>query len=173
MVGLLTFFVLLTIGFFFGRAQEARHFRVLEAAEAEMAHIQILTVKTLPEGLAPGAELVTGNVVIAIDYFKSLMASIRMVFGGRLNAYDSLMERARREAVLRVQREADRIGANAVYNIKLETSTIGQAPQPITGMELLAYGTAVKFANVATPSQTLNSASDSPLTPPLAPPSPL
>jgi len=58
--------------------------------------------------------------------------------------YDSLLSRARREAIIRMMREADALGADAIYNVRVEFSAIGAQPQAIGGAELLAYGTAVK-----------------------------
>ena len=66
-----------------------------------------------------------------------------MLFGGRLSGYQSLVERARREAIVRMQKEADALGANVIYNMRIEFSVIGQQPQ-LSGAELLAYGTALK-----------------------------
>ena len=135
---------LLALGFFVGRSKERTHFKQIEIQEANLAHIKALSLKRLPDDLDAGASLVTGNVVVAVDYFKKLMAMIRMVFGGRLRSYDSLMERARREVLLRVKQQAHDRGADAIYNLRFEYSTIGQQPR-ISGVEILAYGTAVKY----------------------------
>jgi uncharacterized protein YbjQ (UPF0145 family) len=67
-----------------------------------------------------------------------------MIFGGKLGMYDSLLARARREAIIRMMRDADAIGADAIYNVRVEFSAIGAQPQAIAGAELLAYGTAGK-----------------------------
>lgn len=136
---LIIFITLFIIGLVFGKYNEKRHFSRLEKAEKELSHIKVLNIKTLPLNLDVGGILVTGNVVIAIDYFKMVMAALRIFLGGRLNSYSSLIERARREAVIRMQRSADKMGADAIYNTRLEFSAVGQ------GAELLAYGTAVKL----------------------------
>lgn len=146
MGGLLSFIILLAIGIIFGGMNERRHFERLKRDEAELSHIKVLSIKTLPGGLEPGGALVTGSVVVAVDYFKKIMANIRMFFGGRLNSYESLLERARREAIVRMMREADAIGADMIYNARVEFSAIGAQPQAIGGAELLAYGTAVKLS---------------------------
>lgn len=146
MVTFLTFLFLLGLGFFFGRVNEAHHLRRLEREEAELAHIRLISQKTIVEAVEPGGVLVSGNVVVAIDYFKKIMAAIRMVFGGKLNSYQTLLMRARREALIRMMREADDLGANAIYNVRLEFSAVGAQPQAIGGAELLAYGTAVRLA---------------------------
>lgn len=143
MGGLLTFIILLTLGIVFGRRNERNHLSRLRTAEEEMSHIKVLTIKTLPPNFAQGGALVQGNVVIAVDYFKVIMSAIRMIFGGRLNSYETLLERARREAIVRMQKEAMSLGANVIYNARVEFSAVGQQPQKIGGAELLAYGTAV------------------------------
>lgn len=147
MGGLLTTLALIFIGWFFGRRTERRHLAALDAGEAALAHIPIYNLRHVPEGVATELEadaiMVTGNVVIAFDYFKRIAGAFRGFFGGEVVSYSRMMDRARREAVLRLHQEAARLGADAVYNVRVEFSTIGQMPQ-ISGAELLAYGTAVK-----------------------------
>lgn len=145
MGGLLTFLFLLSLGIIFGRANERGHLKRLRAEEEDMAHIKVLSIKTLPPNLAQGGALVQGNVVIAVDYFKVIMSTIRMIFGGRLNSYETLLDRARREAIIRMQKDAESLGADAIYNTRVEFSAVGQQPQKIGGAELLAYGTAVRY----------------------------
>jgi len=143
MTSLITFIVLLCSGVIFGSLNERKHFTRLRKAEAELSHVKVLNIKHPIHPLEEGGVLVTGNVVIAIDYFKKITATLRMIFGGRLNSYESLMERARREAIVRMQRKAVELGADTIYNARVEFSTVGQQPR-ISGAELLAYGTAVK-----------------------------
>ncbi len=145
MGGLLTFLFLLSLGIIFGRANEKSHLKRLSAEEDQMSHIKVLSIKTLPPNLAQGGALVQGNVVIAVDYFKVIMSTIRMIFGGRLNSYETLLDRARREAIIRMQKDAESLGADAIYNARVEFSAVGQQPQKIGGAELFAYGTAVRF----------------------------
>lgn len=146
MGSLITFIVLMCLGYFVGRAKEAAHIRRLDAGEAELSYIQINTLKHVTEPLEPGGVLVSGNVVVAVDYFKKVIAGLQMLFGGNLRMYNSLLSRARREAVLRMLREAEALGADAVYNVRIEFSAIGAQPVQIGGAEMLAYGTAVKRA---------------------------
>lgn len=138
-----TFIALVLIGIIIGGINERRHFRRLQEQEAELAHITIVNLKRVPTG-PEGAILVSGNVVIAIDYFKKIMAGLRLFFGGELRSYQSLLIRARREAIIRMKREADTLGANMIYNVRIEFSTVGAQPQVFGGTEMLAYGTAVK-----------------------------
>lgn len=147
MGGLITVTILLLIGLIFGRINEANHFKRLALAEAELSDIAAYNLKTLPPSLMDDGVLVTGNVVIAVDYFKKIAAGIKGLFGGHIRSYESLVERARREAIVRMKQEAKAAGANAVYNVRLEFSTMGeQSKHAFGGVELLAYGTAVRRA---------------------------
>lgn len=92
--------------------------------------------------------MVSGSVVISIDYFKRLLGNLRNLFGGRVKAYESLLDRARREAILRMKEDALSRGGEMITNLKMETSTLtGAANQrgQIGSVEVIAYGTAVIF----------------------------
>ena len=145
MGGFLIAGLLLIIGIIFGSMNERKHFAQIEKAETELSDIKVLNIKTLPDNLETGGALVSGNVVIAVDYFKVFIAGFIMLFGGRVSAYEKMMERARREALIRMQREAKELGADAIYNTRIEFSAVGQRPNKIGGAELLAYGTAVRY----------------------------
>ncbi len=149
--------ILIAIGVVFGTLNERRHFKRLRKDEAALSHIKVYNLKSIPAHLAneleDGGVLVSGNVVIAIDYFKRVISGLKMFIGGRLGHYESLVERARREAIVRMQKKAQAMGANAIYNARIEFSVIGQQPQ-MSGAELLAYGTAVKSRDIAIDGQT-------------------
>src|SRR5262245_52242306 len=107
MIELTSFVVLLAIGLFFGRANEQRHFRELAVLEDTLRDIVVCSGR----GPADGGDfrsgtLVVGSVVIAEDYFKRVAASLKSLFGGRLIAYESLLERGRREAIVRMKEQA-------------------------------------------------------------------
>jgi len=125
---------------------ERNHFARLKRDEEELSDILTVNLKDLPLDMYPNGTLVTGNVVVAVDYFKKIATAIKQLFGGRLGSYESLVERARREAIVRMKKDARELGANAVYNVRLEFSSLGQQPrQAFGGVELFAYGTAVKL----------------------------
>lgn len=138
------FAALLGSGFLVGRVVEAAHFRRLKSAEAEFAHLVVSDLRTLPTNWQAEAPiLVSGAVVVATDYFKVFVAGLRSLVGGNVRGYETLIERARREAVVRMLREADRLGANAVWNVRIETSMVG-GRAGAGGVEALAYGTALQ-----------------------------
>lgn len=128
--------VLVLVGYIFGRLAERGHYKRLRNEEAELAHVLVFAQRKLPPGARPAGGMVQGAVVIGQDYFKALLAGLRQIFGGRVSAYETLLDRARREAVIRMKRSADAQGATMVTNIKFSTTRIGIA------LEVVAYGTA-------------------------------
>ncbi|GAA4873643.1 YbjQ family protein [Ferrimonas pelagia] len=136
---------LLVIGYLFGRHAEQSHFERLREAEAQLQSLLMFSEKRIPPQFQPcEVKLVGGNTVIAVDYFKVMAAALRNFFGGRVAAYESLVERARRESIVRMKREAQALGASAVFNVRIETSSISKgAKEQQVSVEVYAYGTAV------------------------------
>ena len=147
MIELTIFVVLLGIGLFFGRANEQRHFRELAALEDTLGDIVVCSGRGAADGggFCSGT-LVVGSVVIAEDYFKRVAASLKSLLGGRLVAYESLLERGRREAIVRMKEQARKLGATQIVNMRLETASLSEdfsGRQPMFSAEFLAYGTAL------------------------------
>lgn len=82
--------------------------------------------------------VVSGSTVRAKHIGKDIMASFKNIVGGELKAYTELIAEAREDAVGRMVREAESLGANAVVNVRFSTSSVAQG-----AAELFAYGTAV------------------------------
>lgn len=139
------FVVFLTLGYTVGRVAEKRHYRSILRREATLSDLMIVTTKTLPaRAVAPKTQLVMGSVVISVDYFKRFVAGLRMLFGGRVHTYESLLDRGRREALLRMQERAKKLGADMIFNVRFETSSISKgAGKSLGSAEVLAYGTAI------------------------------
>ena len=139
------FIVLVGLGFFFGRHAESKHYKSIFAREDELRAIVVTTERfARPNHTHHTALLVSGSVVISVDYFKVVAAGLRKLIGGRIRSYESLLDRARRESILRMQAQAKAMGAELVINMKFETSRIsGSAGKGVGSMEVLAYGTAL------------------------------
>jgi uncharacterized protein YbjQ (UPF0145 family) len=137
---------LLLLGYGAGRWQERRHFRSIRQREEALRHVVALNTRYVPEGmLATGAQLVTGGVVISSDYFKTFVAGFRAFFGGRFRGYETLLERARREALLRLKEDAQAAGATLVIGVRFQSTTIAGSSTP--SVEVLAFGTALRTAS--------------------------
>ncbi|MBF2035814.1 MAG: heavy metal-binding domain-containing protein [Leptolyngbyaceae cyanobacterium T60_A2020_046] len=145
--GIIIFIILLGLGFFVGSATERKHFQDLRDREYRTRLLPILSIgaKT-PIREADEAALVVGSVVIASDYFKTFVASWIQVFGGRIAVHETLLERGRREAILRMKEDAIAWKARKVVNVRLETAELGgqMADSGPIAIEIIAYGTAVK-----------------------------
>jgi len=129
-----------------GTVNERRHYASIRAREAATASLPAVTLRSaIDERPVADVRLVTGHVVISIDRFKRLLASWRTIFGGRVRSYESLVDRARREAVLRLKEQA--AGADIILNLRLDTSNISQTNRDRgTGaIEVVASGTAVRY----------------------------
>ena len=144
MGNLIVFFVLLSLGYVFGKYAEKSHYASIEAREKLYLALPT-TVSKYPIGTLPPitkSELVSGSVVISVDYFKRVLASLRNVFGGTVQSYETLVDRARREAVLRMKESCPQ--ATQLINLRIETSSISKgAKKQIGAVEVLAYGTAI------------------------------
>lgn len=112
--------------------------------------IPMTNLKQFPAGACCDPTLVTGSVVIAGNYFISFISSFKHLFGGEMKGYTGMCSDARRLALLRMLQDAERLGANAVYNVRFETSTVssGEKRKSSGGVELIAYGTAVKYTDL-------------------------
>jgi len=86
--------------------------------------------------------LVQGSSVRAKHVGRDMMASLKNIVGGELKGYTELLRESRDEAIGRMMAEAKSIGANAVLNIRLGTSSITSG-----AAEVIAYGTAVVLAD--------------------------
>ncbi len=135
---------LITVGFIFGKINEAKHYRSINRREQTLVGLPTTSSK-YPIGEADDVvdtQLVTGNVVISVDYFKRILASLRNLFGGSVQAYETLVDRARREAVLRLKESCS--NADEIINLRIETSSISKgASSKIGSVEVLAYATAL------------------------------
>ncbi len=106
----------------------------------------VTDTRTLPTaGSIQGRGLVVGQVVIASDYFKTFAATLRKLVGGELHTFESLMVRARREALVRMLASARERGANGVINVRFASSNVGsmRRRQAAAMVEMYAYGTAL------------------------------
>ncbi|HOP16726.1 MAG: YbjQ family protein [Gammaproteobacteria bacterium] len=82
--------------------------------------------------------LVQGSSVRAKHVGRDIMAGLKNIFGGELKGYTELLQESREEAMLRMQQQAEAVGANAILNVRFSTSSVAQG-----AAEIYVYGTAV------------------------------
>ena len=121
--------LLLALGLSAGTLAERRHLRLIGIREKSFADFHVSNLKSFPGGVATGISpsVVTAEVVIATDYFKSFIARLRNIVGGEVRCFEGLMQRARREALLRLIEKANGMGMDAVCNLRFDTMDIGGA----------------------------------------------
>ena len=147
MESLIILIILIAIGYFFGTWFEKKHYKSINEREKGFINLPAITAKTIDvkNSDVKNLQLVSGSVVISTDYFKRILASLRNIFGGRVKSYESLVDRARREALLRMKEQAPD-DTTIIINVRLETSTIGSNANKKNGIgsvEAMAYGTAL------------------------------
>ncbi|AAB90368.1 YbjQ family protein [Archaeoglobus fulgidus] len=103
--------------------------------------IIITTTETVPQReVAEILGVVFGNTVRAKHVGKDILAGLKNIVGGEIEEYTEMLRDARMEALNRMIKEAKKLGADAVVNVRFTTS------QTMAGAaELLAYGTAVRL----------------------------
>ena len=145
MYDLIIFFILITVGYIAGTLAEKRHYRSIRKRETAFLNLPAVTMKGVdyPAEKVRSAQMVYGSAVISIDYFKRMLAGLRNIFGGTVKSYETLIDRARREALLRMKEMAG--GATVIVNVRIETSTIGKRAnkKSVGCLEAIAYGTAL------------------------------
>ena len=93
----------------------------------------------------PGKELevlgmVKGAIVQSKNFGKDFMAGMKTLVGGEIVGYTEMLTEARQIAVKRMVDEAEKLGADAVINIRYGSSSVMQE-----AAEVIAYGTAVRY----------------------------
>jgi uncharacterized protein YbjQ (UPF0145 family) len=81
-----------------------------------------------------------GSTVRARNVGRDFFAGLKNIVGGEISEYTQLQAESREQAFQRLVQDAERMGADAVVNIRLTTAMIMQGTA-----EILAYGTAVKI----------------------------
>ncbi len=134
-----------------GSILERRHLKNLMLLESGSRGVLAVTIEDLPpDWHVESGELVMGNVVISLDYFKRVAASIKGIFGGNIRVFEPLLERARREALIRMKGVAHARGYDTIINVRIETATLANARRNgkgTAGVEILAFGTAISLSN--------------------------
>jgi uncharacterized protein YbjQ (UPF0145 family) len=106
----------------------------------------ITTSDTVPgKQISQTFGLVRGNTIRARHIGRDITAGLKNIVGGEIFEYTKLIAKAREQAIDRMKKEAQHLGANAVVDVRFTTSVImGGAA------ELLAYGTAVRLEDQST-----------------------
>ena len=81
-----------------------------------------------------------GSTVRSRNIGRDIFATIKNIVGGEIEEYTKLQADAREQALTRMLDDANRMGADAIVNVRFTTSVVTQGAS-----EILAFGTAVKI----------------------------
>lgn len=90
--------------------------------------------------MAESLGIVRGSTVRARNVGRDIFAGFKNLVGGEISEYTKLLADSREQALQRMMEDAQRLGADAVVNVRFTTSAVMQG-----AAEILAYGTAVKL----------------------------
>ena len=100
----------------------------------------ITNIETIPgKKIVEHFGLVCGSTVRAKNVFKDIGAGFKNIVGGELKSYTALLEESRKQAIERMIKQAESLGANAIVNVRFSTSAVAQL-----AAEIYVYGTAVR-----------------------------
>ena len=82
-----------------------------------------------------------GSTIRARNIGRDIIAGLKNIVGGEIEEYTKLQAESREQALQRMIKDAEQLGADAIVNVRLTTSVIMR-----NAAEILAYGTAVKLS---------------------------
>ena len=101
----------------------------------------VVTTENVPgREVTEALGIVRGSTIRAKHIGKDIVAGLRMLVGGEIKEYTEMLVEARNESMRRLEAQAEKLGADAVVNLRFVTSQVMSG-----AAELLAYGTAVKL----------------------------
>lgn len=101
----------------------------------------VTTADVIPGQTVQVLGLVRGNIVTSKNIGRDLMAGMKSIVGGEIVSYTQMTDEARQVAEDRMVTAAQNLGADAVVAMRFASDSIAEGT-----IEILAYGTAVKFA---------------------------
>jgi len=101
----------------------------------------ITTTETIPgKEIDSILGICRGSTVRARNIGRDIFAGLKNIIGGEIEEYTKLQAQSREQALERMTNDANRLGADAIVNVRFATSMITQGAS-----EVMAYGKAVKF----------------------------
>lgn len=102
--------------------------------------IYVTTAQVFGREITATLGTVRGSTVRARNIGRDIFAGLKNIVGGEISEYTKLLAQSREQAIKRMLDDAERLGADAVVNVRFTTSQVMQG-----AAEMLAYGTAVKL----------------------------
>ena len=102
--------------------------------------MKLVSIETIPGQEFEVLDTVRGTVVYSKNFGRDFMAGMKTLVCGEITGYTEMLVEARQIATKRMVDEAERLGADAVINIRYGSASVMQG-----AAEVIAYGTAVKY----------------------------
>ena len=128
------------ISYVITRIDEHFHYKSIRKREAELLECPFVNFdcEFSPENSDFTSKIVEGSVVLGSGYFKKVVAQLKNIFGGSVTSYESILDRARREATLRMREQAR--GSDGVMNVRVQTASLEKGV-----IEVSVYATAIYY----------------------------
>jgi len=141
--------LILVLCYYSGSITEKRHYKSIRNRELKLYKQPYISFakKVGANKQVKNSFLVSSSVVLGCDHFKAFIADLKGIFGGNISAYESVLDRGRREAILRIRESAKNNRADVILNVKIDTimlDPLGASKHP--KVCVTAYGTAVEYA---------------------------
>ena len=118
--------LLLLFAWVVGAWMAARHEADLAQREPAVAHILIHDTGRF-DGAVAGPHppvMVIGEVTLGVDHFRGFLGQWKSLFGGQVRSYQMVLDRARREVLMRLLEQTHSLGFNAVANVRIDSVDI-------------------------------------------------
>lgn len=102
--------------------------------------MKLLNINYIPGKEIEPLDVVKGTIVLTKNLGKDFMAGMKTLVGGELTGYTEMLNEARQVATKRMVDEAEKLGADAIINVRYGSSSLMQG-----AAEVIVYGTAVKI----------------------------
>ena len=128
----------------FGNWYQKSKQRELVEREAAFGGDPLTTLRTAPETTTESGLLVA-NIIMSVSWWQGLIGGIHSIFGGTITTWDRTLSWGRQEAMQRLREKCRDSGYDSVINMRLETSEIAGSKGKTKALEIVAYGTGIKY----------------------------
>ena len=139
--------LLLLLAWGAGNAIARRHEKDMARRAPSVEHVRVTDMRKILD-LTPGKTpcgLVTSEVTFGIDHFRGFLGSLKNIFGGEVRSYQATLDRARREALLRLKEHTLALNCNAIANVRIDFADISgnsTVAKKASMVSIMASGTA-------------------------------
>ena len=140
--------ILSGIGTFIYQPKKKQQLLIREQASAQRGDVLSTLSTPLSGKEVKQTQLVLANVVMSPSWIQILIGGILSLFGGEINVFTKMVDWSRREAKQRLREEVEASDFDEVINMRLETTIMTKTKggkDKTTGVEILAYGTVIKY----------------------------